>query len=116
MMKKMMALLSVVFMITACAGTMLQSRTSDVTIGKKSYSIYVKAIDKPTHCEIFLYVNDQEIGKGLMSINRPTTVISGKYNGVKFDAECGGTHTGGINVAQKCLVYVKSKKVAELSY
>ena len=116
MMKKMVGLLFVVFMITACAATLLQSRTADVKINNHSYSIYIKAMDKPTHAEIFLFVNDKEVGTGILSMNRPTTVISGKYDRVKFDAECGAVKTGGINMAQKCIIYANGKKVAELSY
>ena len=115
-MKKMIAMLFVVFMISACAPTMLQSRTADVSVNNAKYSVYVKAIDSPTYCEITLIVNNTEVGKGILSINRPTTVISGQYNGIKFDAECGATKTGGLNMAQKCIIYADSKKVEELSY
>jgi hypothetical protein len=127
-MKKMMGLLFAVFMITACGAAILQSRTADVKfnnhqsrtadvkVNNHQYSIYVKAIDHPSYCDISLYVNDSEIAKGTVNMNRTTTILSGKYNGTRIEAECFAVATGGLSAAQKCIIFVAGKKVDELSY
>ena len=114
-MKKVIGLLLVVFMITAC-GTLLKSRTTNVTIDNHEYTIYVQAMDNQVNCDITLFVNDTEVAKGRTSSVMETVLLSGKYKGIKFDAECGFCKIDSPRMAQQCLVYVKSEKVAELSY
>jgi hypothetical protein len=115
-MKKMIGLLLGVFMITACAGTLLKSKTVNATIDKQEYTIYVQAMDTQLNCDITLFVNDTEVAKGTASSAIETLFLSGKYKEIKFDAECGSCKTGSSRMAQQCVVYVKSEKVAELSY
>jgi len=113
-MKKVIGLLLVVFMITAC-GTLLKSRTANVTIDNHEYTIYVQAMDQ-VNCDITLFVNGTEVAKGTTDPVMETLFLSGKYKGIKFDAECGFCKIDSPRMAQQCLVYVKSEKVAELSY
>jgi hypothetical protein len=115
-MKKVIGFLLVVFVISACGPTLLQSITADVKLKNHSYPIYVKTLARPTDCDIFLYVNDQEIAKGTVSSIRPTTAFSGTYEGVKIDAECGGGKTRDLFTIDRCIIYVKDQKVVELSY
>jgi hypothetical protein len=115
-MKKLIGLLLVVFVLTACGATILKSRTVDIDFNHNNYSIYVQAVDSPVSCDITLYVNDTEVAKGTITSARTTTVISGKYKGIKFDAECSAGRSSGLNMKQKCLIYVKTKQVAELTY
>jgi hypothetical protein len=113
-MKKVIGLLLVVFIITAC-GTLLKSRTANVTIDNHEYTIYVQAMDQ-VNCNITLFVNDPEVAKGTTDPVMETLFLSGKYKGIKFDAECGSCKINSPRMAQQCLVYVKGEKVAELSY
>ena len=110
-MKKLIGLLLVVIMITACAT--LKSKTADVTINNHPYSIYAQCQDGLISMEITLYVNGQEIGKGEISQSRAATNISGtSSDGTKFDAECGISTAGLLQI--RCFVFVKGEKVAEL--
>jgi hypothetical protein len=113
-MKKVIGLLLVVFMITAC-GTLLKSRTANVTIDNHEYTIYVQAMDQ-VNCDITLFVNGTEVAKGTTDPVMGTLFLSGKYKGIKFDAECGSCKIDSPRMPQQCLVYVKDEKVAELSY
>jgi hypothetical protein len=113
-MKKVIGLLLVLFMITAC-GTMLKSRTANVTIDNHEYTIYVQAMDQ-VNCNITLFVNGTEVAKGTTDPVMETLFLSGKYKGIKFDAECGKCKKDSPRMPQQCLVYVKGEKVAELSY
>jgi hypothetical protein len=114
-MKKVIGLLLVVFMITACGGTLLKSRTANVTIDNREYKIYVQAMDQ-VNCNITLFVDGTEVAKGTTDPIMETLFISGKYNGIKFDADCGKCKINSPRMPQQCLVYVKGEKVAELSY
>ena len=114
-MKKVIGLLLVVFMITACGGTLLKSRTANVTIDNHEYTIYVQAMDQ-LNCDITLFVNDTEVAKGTTDPVMGTLFLSGKYKGIKFDAECGSCKTDSPRMPQQCLVYVKDEKVADLLY
>jgi hypothetical protein len=115
-MKKVIFFLSVLFLVTACGATMKQSRTATFDFNNKEYTTYIKANDGPFGCIIDLYVNDQKIATGTITMAAAQTVISGQYNGVKFDAECAAKKSGGLNMAQQCIIYAKGKKIAEVQY
>lgn len=112
-MKKLIVLLLVVFMISACAA--VKSKTADVTIDKQKYSIYGKYYPGFFTDQITVYVNDKEIGTGTISQFHLTTDISGTASdGTKFDADCGFSMAGILRVI--CMVSVKGEKVAELPF
>ena len=111
-MKKLIVLLSVVFMITACATV---KPKTNVTINQHQYSISGKYSPGLFTDQFTLYVNDQEIGTGTTSQFHMTTHISGtSADGTIFDADCGLSMSGLVSV--RCLVYVKGEKVAELPF
>lgn len=110
-MKKMIGLILVVFMINACAT--LKSKTADVTINNHPYSIYAEGHDGLLSIDIMLYVNGQEIGSGSISQSRAASNISGtSSDGTKFDAECGISTSGLLQI--RCFVFVQGEKVADL--
>jgi hypothetical protein len=112
-MKKLIGLLLVVSVITACATT--KSKTADVTIDQHQYSIYAKYMPGFFTDQIMVYVNDQEIGKGTISQFHLTTDISGtSSDGTKFDADCGISMSSLLRIL--CIVSVKGQKVAELPF
>jgi hypothetical protein len=110
-MKKLIVLLLVVFMITACATV---KPKTNVTINQHQYSISGKYSPGLFTDQITLYVNDQEIGTGTISqLGNLTTHISGaSADGTIFDADCGLSMSGLLSI--RCLVYVKGEKVADV--
>jgi hypothetical protein len=111
-MKKLIVLLLVVFMITACATV---KPKTNVTINQHQYSISGKYSPGLFTDQITLYVNDQEIGTGTISQFNLTTHISGaSADGTIFDADCGLSMSGLLRIL--CLVNVKGEKVAELPF
>lgn len=119
-MKKRVIILGIAMVVClsllACGSTLKQSRTANFEVNKKEYTTYIKADDGPFGCILNLYVNDQQIASGTITMLTPQTVLSGQYNGIKFDAECGASKTGGINMVQRCKIYAKGQQIAEVQY
>jgi len=93
-------LIIIVFLVTACGASIKQSRTASFNLNKQEYTTYIKADDGPFGCNITLYVNDQQIATGMVTAVTAQTILSGQYKGIKFDAECAASKSGGLNMAQ----------------
>jgi hypothetical protein len=115
-MKKLIMIFMCFLLLTACASTKNQTRTAPFNQNNKEYTTYIKDDDGPFGANLFLYVNDQQIATGTITAATPQTVFSGQYDGIKFDAECAASKSGGINMVKRCTIYAKGQKIAEFQW
>lgn len=119
-MKRHMAIvgaLMVIVSLTGCAST-TTSRTAmfkPTDSSNAEWSIYAKAENGAFGDKIMIYINEKEVVTGTLGATARDT-FSAKYEGRKVDSECFLTKDGGLQLGHMCMIYIDSKKIAELSF
>lgn len=105
------------FIIFGCIATTSRVAHIKPTESEETeWALFAKANSGAFSDQIFIYINDEQVAQGTLSIMNPRTNIIGTYRDKKIDAECMATEDGGMMTGHKCTIYINSKKVSELSF
>lgn len=103
--------------ICGCAATASRVAVVKPTDSKNTeWAISAKANNGAFSDQIFIYINDEKVAEGNVSVVTPRCNLTGTYNGKKIDAECMTSSDGGIMTGHKCTIYISGNKATELSF
>ncbi len=112
----------IMFVSLATAGCVSTNTTSRVALvqppdsNSAKWSISAKASTNGFNDIISIFINEQKVAEGNISIMTPRKNFTGTYKGKKIDAECMAANDVGIMTGHKCTIYIDSNKVTELSF
>ena len=107
------------FSLIGCVSTTTASRVALVSPENSKnikWAISAKANSGGFNDNISIFINDEKVAEGGVSIMTPRNNLTGTYKGKKIDAECMATLDVGIMSGHKCTIYIDSNKVTELSF
>lgn len=107
------------FSIVGCVSTSSTSRVALVkptnSAGTK-WAISAKVNSNGFNDNISIFINNEKVAEGAVSMMSPRNNLTGTYKGKKIDAECMATMDVGIMSGHKCTIYIDSDKITELSF